>query len=149
MSTTASAAARQALDDNLGFRIAAAGRVLRASADTALAPLGIAAPSYGVLLRLAEDDGLSQGDLARRQSVEPPSMCRMVDRLQRDGLVRRRRDADDRRVVRVHLTDRGREVIARGSTLLDDHHRRLATALGPGQRRTLRGLLDRLTAGLA
>jgi DNA-binding MarR family transcriptional regulator len=136
------------LDENLGFRVAAAARLLRSSADAALAPLGVAAPAFGVLLRLAERDGLSQAELARHQAVEAPSMCRMVDRLERDGLVERRRDGDDRRVVRVHLTDRGQAALADGTTLLAPHETRVAAALTADERRQLINLLDRLGAGL-
>jgi DNA-binding MarR family transcriptional regulator len=134
------------LDEHLGFRVAAAGRMLRASADTALAPLGIAAPAFGVLLRLSERDGLSQAELARHQAVEAPSMCRMVDRLERDDLVERRRDGGDRRVVRVHLTDRGRAAISEGNRALAPHESRIASALAPDERRLLLDLLDRLNA---
>ena len=47
-----------------------------------------------------------------RQRVEAPSMCRLVDRLERDGLVERRADPGDRRATRVHISAEGRRVAA-------------------------------------
>lgn len=132
------------LDANLGFRIAAAGRQLQHAADTQLAPLGMGAPAFGVLLRLAEADGLSQADLARRQAVEAPTMCRLIARLEADGHVERRRDPSDRRVLRVHLTARGRSTIAEGRALLEPHERDTFAALDAAQRRTLLDLLARV-----
>lgn len=132
------------LDRNLGFRIAAAGRRLQTAADAVLAPLGIGAPAFGVLLRLAEADGLSQAELARRQAVEAPTMCRMIVRLEGDGHVERRRDPNDRRVLRVHLTARGRATISEGRTLLEPHDQRVFAALDDADRRALLDVLERM-----
>ena len=136
------------LDENLAFRVSAAARLLRASAEAALASENIGAPAFGVLMRLVEGDGLSQGELARLQSVEAPSMCRMIDRLERDGLVERRRSTGDRRIVRIFLTDHGRGVTERGTRLLDTHRQRIADALGDEARPHLLDTLTRLTAAL-
>lgn len=62
---------------------------MRTHADARLAHvLPVGAQALGLLMRLAERDGVTQADLARLQRVEAPSMCRMVDRLARDGLAR-------------------------------------------------------------
>lgn len=132
------------LDRNLGFRIAAAGRRLQTAADAALAPLGMGAPAFGVLLRLEEADGLSQAELARRQAVEAPTMCRMIVRLEGDGHVERRRDPSDRRVLHVHLTARGRATISEGRALLEPHDHRVFAALDDADRRALLDVLERV-----
>ncbi len=80
------------LDAMAVHRLAVAGRLLRSRADADLSDLGVGGPGIGVLLRLVEEDGLTQAELSRRQRVEAPSMCRLVDRLERDGLVERRAD---------------------------------------------------------
>jgi DNA-binding MarR family transcriptional regulator len=137
------------LDDLLAHRLAVAGRLVRTHADAELTHLGIGAPSLGVLLRLVEEDGLSQAELARRQRVEAPSMCRMVDRLERDGLVERRADPGDRRATRVHLSGDGREVAERGAAVVDGIERAIAEGLDAGERRVLGALLTRVLDELA
>ena len=121
-----------------------AGRLLRTRADAELASLGVGAPGLGVLLRLAETDGLTQAELSRRQRVEAPTMCRMVDRLVRDGLVERQADPADRRASRITLTGAGRALAAHGREVvvgLDD----LAFAdLDAAERRVLADLLGRI-----
>jgi DNA-binding MarR family transcriptional regulator len=134
----------ETLDQRLSHRLGVAGRLLRTMADAELAPLGVAAPGLGVLLRLAEEDGLTQAQLSRRQRVEAPTMCRMVDRLARDGLVERTSDPLDRRATRVSLTAEGRAVVARSARVLEEIDERTFGGLDADERRTLAELLGRV-----
>ncbi len=64
---------------------------------------------YWVILnRLWESDGWMQTELARMTNKDNASMTRMLDGMQKKGLVERKPDARDRRVQRVFLTDKGR-----------------------------------------
>jgi DNA-binding MarR family transcriptional regulator len=132
------------LDDTLAHRLAVAGRLLRTRADAELAGLGVGAPGLGVLLRLAAADGLSQAELSRRQRVEAPTMSRMVDRLERDGLVERRPDPGDRRASRVALTAAGRAVARRGDAVVGALDALAFAGLDAREREILSGLLGRV-----
>jgi DNA-binding MarR family transcriptional regulator len=132
----------------LSWRLVVSGRLLRTMADQTLDAQGGGAPALGALLRLADEDGISQAELARRQRVEAPSMCRMVDRLEREGLVSRERDLDDRRVIRVRITQAGREAAAIGRRSVDELEARAFQALTAAERDTLSELLGRLLSGL-
>jgi MarR family transcriptional regulator for hemolysin len=138
-----------ALEGVLARRLGVAGRLLRTLADARLSGLGLGAPALGVLMVLGEDDGLTQAELSRRQRVEAPSMCRMVDRLERDGLVERRADPGDRRATRVHLSGDGREVAERGAAVVDGIERAIAEGLDARERRVLGALLTRVLDELA
>jgi DNA-binding MarR family transcriptional regulator len=66
-------------------------------------------PSYGsILVPLFEEDGLRIGELARRARLSKQTMTTMVRLLERDELVRRERDPDDGRAVRIVLTAKAR-----------------------------------------
>jgi len=68
-------------------------------------------PAYlGVLMSLWRDDGLSAVELARRAGLEPSTMTGLLDRMERDRLLERRADPDDRRAQRIYLTETGRTV---------------------------------------
>jgi MarR family transcriptional regulator for hemolysin len=136
------------VDALLSWRLVVAGRLVRTMADATLDAQGGGAPALGALLRLADEDGISQAELARRQRVEAPSMCRMVDRLEREGLVSRERDREDRRVIRVRITPAGREAAKIGRASVDDLEAHAFSALTPDERETLSELLGRLLAGL-
>jgi DNA-binding MarR family transcriptional regulator len=66
-----------------------------------------------LLLHLDEEDGLTLSELARRCDLENSTLTPLVDELERHDLVRRVRAADDRRVVRLFLTERGHELAPR------------------------------------
>ena len=87
--------------------------------------------------------------LTRRQRVEAPSMCRLVDRLERDGLVERRADPDDRRATRVHISAEGLRVAARGAAVVEGLERSAFAGLDRDERRLLNELLGRVLDGLA
>jgi DNA-binding MarR family transcriptional regulator len=55
-------------------------------------------------------DGMSQAELSRTVAIEPPTMVRTIDRMVRDGLVKRRPDPRDARISRIHFTNRGRSL---------------------------------------
>ncbi|MEL6384374.1 MAG: MarR family transcriptional regulator [Cyanobacteria bacterium J06626_18] len=61
-----------------------------------------------LLMHLWEQDGRSQSELADLMEVEPPTLTKMLNRLERSGLLERQRDALDARVYRVYLTEAGR-----------------------------------------
>lgn len=68
---------------------------------------GVSAAGLGVVRLLAARDGLKPSDIAARGWWTPGTVTTVVDTLVRDGYVERRRDSRDRRVVRLHLTERG------------------------------------------
>ena len=120
-------------DQLLARRLAVAGRLLRTAADAELAQHGIAAAGVGVLLRLVDQDGLTQAHLARLQSVEAPTMCRLIDRL----------------ATRVYLTARGRETAATGAAVVADLEARAFADLEEDEAETLAALLDRVIDRMA
>lgn len=83
---------------------------MKAAVERALSEHDVHAGQEFVLQCLWREDGLTPGELARRIGVETPTITRAVQRMEAAGLVRRRDDPLDARLVRVHLTDRGREL---------------------------------------
>ncbi len=63
-----------------------------------------------ILFSLLEKDGSTLSEIGNRAQIENSSLTTMVDKLERDGYVERRLCSQDRRVIRLHLTDRGREM---------------------------------------
>ncbi|MGH8851431.1 MAG: MarR family winged helix-turn-helix transcriptional regulator [Casimicrobiaceae bacterium] len=81
--------------------------------DRELAPLDITAAQYVILATLAYGPTDSASGLCRGVSYDPGAMTRMIDRLERKGLVRRVRCPDDRRKINLELTDEGKAVYPR------------------------------------
>ena len=62
-----------------------------------------------VLTKLFVQDGLTQSEIAQRLAVQGATVTDMLQRMEEAGLVSRRRDSNDNRLVRVYLTPEGRE----------------------------------------
>ena len=115
------------------------------SISEVLKPHGLSVPAYNVLriLRGAGKRGCSCGQIAARLLTRVPDCTRLVDRLERADLARRQRDRKDRRVVRVILTEPGRELLAKlDKPILANH---LAN-LGPMGAERIQSLLNLLAA---
>ncbi|MEU7618550.1 MarR family winged helix-turn-helix transcriptional regulator [Micromonospora rifamycinica] len=80
---------------------------------------GLTPAGMRVLFTLTHVDDATHGDVADRCFVRPATLTGIVDTLERDGFVERRRDEADRRSVRLALTDKGRE---RTRALVDRIH---------------------------
>ena len=72
---------------------------------------------------LADNEGASSRELAELLDIRPSSLTELLARLEGDGLVTRTADSDDRRITRVSLTDKGRELAAK---MKDEHEQRVA-----------------------
>lgn len=121
-----------------------ASRALEARALASIADTGLGASDFKVLEALLHKGPLPVNVLGRTLLLTSGSITTAVDRLEARGLVRRRDDADDRRVRRVELTPAGRALIgplfARHAADLDEVVRVLTAA----ERRTLVTLLRKL-----
>jgi MarR family transcriptional regulator, organic hydroperoxide resistance regulator len=87
-----------------------ASKVVRTAADEAMSRHGVRVGQNLLLEVLWEGDGQTPGELAQRLHVSTPTVVKSVARMEAAGLLTRRRDQADRRLVRVHLTERGRAV---------------------------------------
>lgn len=110
----------QRLEAYLSWRLAVSGRLVSSNADGHEGFQTAGAQGTGLLIRLLGQDGLTQVALARLQRVEAPTLCRMVDRLERDGHVERRPHPDDRRARCLFLTVAGRRAAKRGRRAIAD-----------------------------
>lgn len=82
---------------------------------------GVELVHYDVMLHVSEggEGGRRMTDLARAVVLSKSGLTALVDRMERDGLIARKADAEDRRVVRVVLTPTGRKRLTEAS----EHHR--------------------------
>jgi MarR family transcriptional regulator for hemolysin len=87
-----------------------ASKLMRSAADEAMSRHGVRVGQNMVLEVLWEDDGLTPGELAERLHVSTPTVVKSASRMSAAGLLTRRRDTADARLVRLCLTPRAREI---------------------------------------
>lgn len=90
-----------------------AARSMRTAITRNLGDSGLYAGQDGVILALAGEDGLPAGSLAQKLGVKAPTITRTIGRMEAQGFVERRADAEDARLTKVYLTDSGRSTVAR------------------------------------
>ena len=73
--------------------------------------VGLGAATWFLLIMLIEEDGVSQGEVSRRFEVDPSRITRLAQRLEGEGLLRRKRDPEDHRVMRLYATEEGQLLI--------------------------------------
>jgi DNA-binding MarR family transcriptional regulator len=132
------------IEESLGYLVNRAARVMAQQLGDELRPAGVGIGQWAVLMFLWAHDGMSQAELSRVVAIEPPTMVRTVDRMVRDGLVKRRPDPTDGRISRIHLTRRGRalrdELVPRAVAV----NERTLARLGADQGRELVKLLTKI-----
>ena len=111
---------------------------------------GISLSQYNILriLRGAHPGAIKISDIADRMIYRDPDVTRLVDRLSRQGLARRDRDTEDRRVVLVQITESGLAMLERLEGPVDRYTRSAMAGLSPDQLRTLDTLLNEIRAGM-
>ena len=111
--------------------------------NAVLKPYGITYPMYQVLVIClgSEADALAPGEIAEATGERPTNVTHLCAELERRGLVSRSRGEQDRRYVRIALTQSGRELLAELQPLLWDIWRRRYHGIAAGERRQLLAML--------
>jgi MarR family transcriptional regulator, organic hydroperoxide resistance regulator len=126
-----------------------ADQLIRQFAD-ALKPFGITPTQYNVLriLRGAGKKGLPTLEISQRMVTREPDMPRLIDRMEKAGLVARTRCTDDRRVVWCSLTDPARELMLRVDPMADSQPAEQMSVLSDEEQVALVGMLERVRASI-
>jgi 3-hydroxy-9,10-secoandrosta-1,3,5(10)-triene-9,17-dione monooxygenase reductase component len=93
----------------LSYLLSRASHIVASGFHKKLKTWKLTVPEYRVLACLTGAEGLGVGDLAAMAIMEQSRMTKILDRMQKQGLVERRSDARDKRRVLIHLTDQGRK----------------------------------------
>lgn len=100
-----------ALDDFLCFAVYSAGLAFNRVYKPLLDRFGLTYSQYLLMVALAARDGQTVSELGEQLFLESNTLTPLIKRLEAAGLVSRRRDTQDERVVRVSLTEEGRRII--------------------------------------
>lgn len=108
-------------------------------------------PHHGqgkVLVMLAENDGVSQKLLTEQSGIRPASLSELIIKLERNGLVERQRNEEDKRNRNVYLTEEGRALAETIKSRKDESADFLFDVLSEEEKETLTVLFDKLITSL-
>jgi MarR family transcriptional regulator, transcriptional regulator for hemolysin len=133
----------------IGLELAQKAKTVSRAFDAALADAGGSRPTWLIVLTLKQRRWRTQREIAAAVGIEGATLTHHLDGLERGGVIRRTRDPEDRRVMRVELTAAGDELFdrLRGAAMRFD--RQLRAGLDEDELETFRRVLERLTANVS
>jgi DNA-binding MarR family transcriptional regulator len=97
------------IEDHPGILLKKAARLFEQVANRKLDTLGVTHAQTVILVRLHEKDGQNQMELTRSAGLDQSTVVRLLDRMEKDELIKRVRNKDDRRVFNFHLTAKAKK----------------------------------------
>jgi DNA-binding MarR family transcriptional regulator len=134
------------MEQTLGRHLYLAHRAVHDELDRRLYAHGASLWNWVLLREAANAGGASQRELAELMQIEPPTLVRHLDKLTDEGLVERRPDPDDRRVVRVAMTAVGRKRLAELHAVVHEFDAELRGILTKRETEVLERALPRIHA---
>jgi 3-hydroxy-9,10-secoandrosta-1,3,5(10)-triene-9,17-dione monooxygenase reductase component len=128
----------------LAYLLARASFIVSGEFHATLKNWQLSVPEWRVLACLMDVEGLSVGELAAMALMKQPGLTKVLDRMERDGLVARRGTTDDRRRVTIHLTASGRARVKPVQRAARVHEAELLKQFTEEQRITIKSALDLL-----
>ncbi|MBX9971052.1 winged helix-turn-helix transcriptional regulator [Priestia aryabhattai] len=101
-----------------------------------------------LLSRLWSGDGVTQMQLCEHLKCEPPTVTNMVKSLEQNGFIYRKRDEKDARIMRIYLTDKGKELQKPVEFKWKQQQEKLLHSILPEERLLLRELMKRMERNL-
>jgi MarR family transcriptional regulator, organic hydroperoxide resistance regulator len=136
------------IPDSIGHLLVQICRAHRNSAQELLSTLELYPGQEFLLLRLWSEEGVTQSELVEQLCVQPATVTKTIDRLERAGLVRRQIDVADQRVSRVYLTESGRALREPVEQVWEQLERQTLATFSIEERVLLRRLLLQVLANL-
>ena len=137
------------LDNQLCFRFYTVSRLITQAYREHLEPLGLTYPQYLVMMVLWEQDGQPVNDIAKRLVLNTNTVTPLLKRMEEEGLVTRKRAADDERKVIVSLTEKGMALEAQAARIPERMARAYAgSEMSEQQAQSLYCTLDRLIGAM-
>jgi len=136
------------VEDRLFISLQKTADSLGLQAEQLLKPHGLTGTQYNVLriLRGAEPDGLACSGIGDRMISHDPDMTRLLDRMEKRGLITRARQTNDRRVVKARITSAGLALLKSLDHPVRELHKRQFHHIPPARLKSLAGLLEEVRA---
>ena len=132
------------LDGYLPYLLNRAGARIATAFSEEVRPLGATLQTWRVLAALHERDGRRMGDLSETTSIEVSTLTRLVDGMEKKGLVTRRRDAADARAVTLHAAPAGRRMTRLILPIAERYEKVALEGFSEAEARVLKTALRRL-----
>lgn len=131
-------------DDYLLYLLARASALVSGQFHDRLRPLGLDVAEWRILATLSGEDGMTIGEMAEFVLFRQPTLSKIIDRMEADALVERRKGDTDRRKIRVYITPSGRERVTGALAEAKTHEAEILAGYTDEEERLLKGVLRTL-----
>ena len=139
---------KKTFEGTLSFTFLQVARAYRQRAQQMLSDVGLHIGQDLILMHLWHKDGLTMSEIVEQVAKQPATITKMVNRMEKSGLVERRPDPDDGRVKRIYMTDMGRDVWEQTLVAWQRLNDESSSNLTDDEQETLKHLLLKMRAGL-
>ena len=120
----------------------------RRLSEESLKTLKITFPQFGVLLRLSFQDNITQKELSDIMDTDTTTIMVICDSLQKKGFLKRMKDPSDRRVNRLILTEKGKNVVSKAYPLMMRRYEFFVNSISQKELETITPILEKLYAAI-
>ncbi len=137
------------IEESLGYLVNKLARAFAQALGLRLAQHQVTVAQWAVLMFLWAEDGPTQRTLSRHVAIDEATMARTIDRMERDGLVRRARNSRDRRQLNIFLTPRATDLRDSLVPLAMDVNASATATLSAAERDLAESLIHQMVSALA
>ncbi len=130
--------------DCVCFLLGKVSRKLNRITRESIAPYGLTTSQFFLLIALYEENGILISKLAEKVALDKASLTGIIDRLERDGLVERRGDPEDRRAIRVYLTPKAESLREELLQIYYRNNSKFLSVLSPEEKKFFESIVEKL-----
>ncbi len=120
----------------------------RTELDRRLRPLGFSHSRWLLLLHLSRNDGCTHRELAESMGIEAATLVKLVDHMEKEGLLKRCASETDRRVKHLRLSAEGKKVVENIRSYATDLRKEVLSGLSPAEIKTALDVLNNIRSKL-
>ncbi|MZR30010.1 MarR family winged helix-turn-helix transcriptional regulator [Sneathiella litorea] len=135
-------------DNTLGTLVHEVAHLLRTHIDRRVEPYNLTRAKWLALGVLDRREGITQTELADYLELDKSTIGRLLDRLEERGFIRREKDPDDRRILRVFIAETAHPVLSELEQVADDVRQQALSGLSKAEQTQLLTLLGKVKANL-
>lgn len=134
------------LSNKIGYQVRRAHAKSKSIFEALFSDFGIAPGQYGILKLISNNPNSIQKDIAQLAGIDATSIVPVVDKFEKNGWIRRRRDKADRRQIVLSMSKAGQEFLKRLDRRIRSHEQTLTRDLCEKERHLLIRLLSKITS---
>ncbi len=135
-------------NESAGYLVNQLARLFARELQDRIQPLGLTTGVFPALLLLWEKDGATQRELVEQLEIEQPTMANTLTRMERDGLIVRKKDPNDGRAQRIWLTEKARALHSPATAAAEGINSNALATLSKTERQAFFKILRKIIDGL-